>query len=59
MANQIIQSIKTIAQSLVNDAGYDKTRTGQVVGVNTVTNTYSVKVDGHTYPNVKCTHGFS
>lgn len=59
MANTFIQSIKTIAQSLINNAGYDKTRTGQVVGVNAITNTYSVRVDGHTYPNVKCTHGFS
>ena len=53
MANQIIQSIKTIAQSLVDNAGYDKTRGGLIVGVNTVTNTYSVKVDGVTYPIVR------
>ena len=53
MANQIIQSIKTIAQSLVDDAGYDKTRGGMIVGVNQVTNTYSVKIDGITYPTVR------
>lgn len=53
MANQIIQSIKTIAQSLVDNAGYDKTRGGFIVGVNSVTNTYSVKVDGVTYPIVR------
>ena len=53
MANQIIQSIKTIAQSLVDNAGYDKTRGGLIVGVNQVTNTYSVKVDGVTYPIVR------
>ena len=53
MANQIIQSIKTIAQSLVDNAGYDKTRGGFIVGVNSVTNTYSVKVDGITYPIVR------
>ena len=53
MGNQIIQSIKTIAQSLVDNAGYDKTRGGFIVGVNTVTNTYSVKVDGVTYPIVR------
>ena len=53
MANQIIQSIKTIAQSLVNDAGYDRTRGGRIVGVNQVTNTYSVKIDGITYPTVR------
>ena len=53
MANQIIQSIKTIAQSLVDDAGYDKTRGGLIVGVNQVTNTYSVKIDGITYPTVR------
>ena len=53
MANQIIQSIKTIAQSLVDNAGYDKTRGGLIVGVNKITNTYSVKVDGITYPTVR------
>ena len=53
MGNQIIQSIKTIAQSLVDNAGYDKTRGGVIVGVNTITNTYSVKVDGVTYPIVR------
>ena len=53
MGNQIIQSIKTIAQSLVDNAGYDKTRGGLIVGVNTITNTYSVKVDGITYPIVR------
>ena len=39
MANSIIQSIKSIAKSLVDNAGYDKTRGGMVVGVNDVTNT--------------------
>ena len=53
MANSIIKSIKTIAQSLVDNAGYDKTRGGQIVGVNNITKTYSVKIDGITYPNVK------
>ena len=53
MGNQIIQSIKTIAQSLVDNAGYDKTRGGFIVGVNSVTNTYSVKIDGVTYPIVR------
>ena len=53
MGNQIIQSIKTIAQSLVDNAGYDKTRGGLIVGANTITNTYSVKVDGITYPTVR------
>ena len=57
MANQIIQSIKTIAQSLVDNAGYDKTRGGFIVGVNSVTNTYSVKVDGVTYPTVRAVDG--
>lgn len=53
MANSIIQSIKTIAKSLVDNAGYDKTRGGMIVGINDVTNTYSVKIDGITYNNVK------
>ena len=53
MQNAFIQTIKTIAQSMVEKAGFDKTRTGQVVGVNSITNTYSVKVDEHTYNNVR------
>ena len=57
MGNQIIQSIKTIAQSLVDKAGYDKTRGGFIVGVNSVTNTYSVKIDGVTYPIVRAVDG--
>ena len=57
MGNQIIQSIKTIAQSLVDNAGYDKTRGGFIVGVNSATNTYSVKVDGVTYPIVRAVDG--
>ena len=57
MGNQIIQSIKTIAQSLVDKAGYDKTRGGVIVGVNSTTNTYSVKVDGVTYPIVRAVDG--
>ena len=57
MANQIIQSIKTIAQSLVDKAGYDKTRGGVIVGMNSATNTYSVKVDGVTYPTVRAVDG--
>jgi hypothetical protein len=48
-----IQTIKTMVQSMVKKAGFDKTRTAQIVGVNTITNTYSVKVDGQTYNNVK------
>ena len=57
MGNQIIQSIKTIAQSLVDKAGYDKTRGGVIVGMNSATNTYSVKVDGVTYPIVRAVDG--
>ena len=57
MGNQIIQSIKTIAQSLVDKAGYDKTRGGVIVSVNSATNTYSVKVDGVTYPIVRAVDG--
>lgn len=55
--NNFVQTIKTIAQSLVNNAGYDKTRTGQIVGINEATGTYSVKVDGQTYNNVKAMDG--
>ena len=45
--------MKTIAQSAVERAGFDKTRNGKIVGVNSITNTYSVKVDGIVYNNVK------
>ena len=45
--------MKTIAQSLINKAGFDKTRSGKVVGKNELTNTYSIKVDGHIYNNVR------
>lgn len=51
--NAFVQSMKTIAQSAITKAGFDKTRNGQIVGVNTVTNTYSIKVDGIIYNNVK------
>ena len=51
--NAFVQSMKTIAQSLINKAGFDKTRSGKVVGVNTLTNTYSIKLDGHVYSNVR------
>lgn len=51
--NAFVQSMKTIAQSLIKTAGFDKTRTGKIVGVNEVTNTYTVKIDGITYNNVK------
>ena len=51
--NAFVQSMKTIAQSAITKAGFDKTRNGQIVGVNTVTNTYSIKVDGIIYNNVR------
>ena len=52
-SNAFVQSIKTIAESLIRKAGFDKTRSGKVVGVNSLTNTYSVKIDGHVYSNVR------
>ena len=51
--NTFVQSIKTIAESLIQKAGFDKTRSGKIVGVNTLTNTYSVRIDGYTYNNVR------
>lgn len=54
--NAFVQSMRTIAESLINKAGFDKTRTGKIVTKNELTNTYSVKVDGHVYPNVKVTN---
>ena len=55
--NAFVQSMKTIAQSAITKAGFDKTRNGQIVSVNTVTNTYSIKVDGIIYNNVKVVNG--
>ena len=52
-SNAFMQSMKTIAESLISKAGFDKTRGGLIVGVNQVTNTYSVKIDGITYPIVR------
>jgi hypothetical protein len=48
-----VQSIKTIAESLIKKAGFDKTRSGKIVGKNEITNTYSVKIDGNVYNNVR------
>ena len=53
MQREFVESMKTIAQSAVEKAGFDKTRNGKIVGVNSITNTYSVKVDGIVYNNVK------
>lgn len=53
MNKTFVQSMKTIAESVTHNAGFDKTRSGKVVGKNTLTNTYSVRIDGNTYPNVR------
>lgn len=53
MQNAFVESMKTIAKLAIDKAGFDKTRTGKIVAVNSVTNTYSVKVDGLVYNNVK------
>jgi hypothetical protein len=47
-----VQSIKTITESLIERAGFDKTRSGQIVDKNASTNLYSVKVDGNVYNNI-------
>lgn len=52
MSNSFIESIKTMVNSTINKAGYDKTRTGQIVRVHTDTNTYDIQIDGWVYPNV-------
>lgn len=50
--NTIInQAVTTSVQTQIQKAGFDRTRTGRIVGVNQ-NNTYSVKVDNVTYPNV-------
>lgn len=53
MNKTFVQSMKTIAESVTHNAGFDKTRSGKVVGKNTLINTYSVRIDGNTYPNVR------
>lgn len=53
MQKAFVESMKTIVKSAVERAGFDKTRNGKVIGVNSVTNTYSVKVDGIIYNNVR------
>lgn len=51
MSNSFIESVKTMMNTKIEKAGYDKTRTGQIVKVND-NNTYSVQIGGWTYPNV-------
>lgn len=51
MSNSFIESIKTMINTKIENAGYDKTRNGQIVKVNN-DNTYSVQIGGWTYPNV-------
>ena len=51
MSYSFIESIKTIINQKIENAGYDKTRNGQIVKVNN-DNTYSVQIGGWTYPNV-------
>ena len=50
--NALIRTITTVAQGLIEKAGFNRTRSGQIVGVNPQTNTYSVRIDGQIYPNV-------
>lgn len=50
--NALIRTITTVVQGLIEKAGFNRTRSGQIVGVNPQTNTYSVKIDGQIYPNV-------
>ena len=53
MKNTFVSSVKTIAQSLIDKAGFDKTRSGKIVAKNDMTNTYSVRIDGNIYANVR------
>ena len=47
----INQAVNTAVTNQISKAGYDRTRTGRIVGVN-LNNTYSVIVDTITYGNV-------
>lgn len=53
MNNAFVQSMKTIAESVIHKAGFDKTRSGKIVAKNQLTNTYGVKIDGNVYNNVR------
>ena len=59
MQRAFLQTINTIVKSMIGKAGFDKTRTGQIVGINEITNTYSVKIDNITYPNLKTVNGLT
>lgn len=51
----ILKGIFYNIRKMLQDAPYDKTYVGVVSGVNTVTNTYNVDMNGHTYTNVMST----
>lgn len=59
MQRAFLQTINTIVKSMIGKAGFDKTRTGQIVGINEITNTYSVRIDNITYPNLKTVNGLT
>lgn len=48
----LTRTITTIVEGLIEKAGFNRTRSGQIVGINLQTNTYSVRIDGQIYPNV-------
>ena len=48
----LTRTITTIVEGLIKKAGFNRTRSGQIVGINPQTNTYSVRIDGQIYPNV-------
>lgn len=48
---EINKAVKTTVDQAISKAGFDRTRVGQIVGVN-LNNTYSVRVDTIVYPNV-------
>lgn len=48
----LTRTITTIVEGLIEKAGFNRTRSGQIVGINPQTNTYSVRIDGQIYPNV-------
>lgn len=48
----LTRTITTMVEGLIEKAGFNRTRSGQIVGINPQTNTYSVRIDGQIYPNV-------
>lgn len=57
MNQNILKAIKNMVTQEVNQAGFDKTRTGTVLRAN-LDGTYSVRIDNRVYPNIPIITGY-